>query len=771
MQKPLDPLGFKQNRYERPNQDWICGRASEGRPCPLGPDRHGDCRTTGQCIPARKGDRWMCTRSEADGGKCDEGPLPRGECSHPIPRCQPVRSLRRLRGVVVWMMLALTTGTLLLLLGTTFRRSWINPGALTNAHATSAAKCSDCHSIDNASQHPSIAGIGSLGKRTPAHSALCLKCHSLGDQPLNPHGAGSVELTALEQKLQRAAGSIESSPLLRISRAINGFDPHSVQMACVTCHQEHHGRTFDLKQLSNAQCQTCHSVQFASLEKGHPDFSDYPYRRRTRIYFDHNSHLQDHFAKNQDKAPDSCQACHVTDPSGRFMEVKNFTVTCAACHGAQIQGEGMTVKGVSFFTVPGIDLETLSAKGISVGEWPKFADGKLTPFMEVLLNRDPVTRTALQELHGIDLLDLSKATQGQIAAAEQLAWGVKDLLFNLIVEGQGYLLDQMKSQIASAGQLMPAGLSGEMSQSVLLAAQKEWMPNLPAEIANYRKGIKPPPAEYPKPTPTPPAGSAPQKPAGEIESLPGGEDLTSTQPPTPTPSAAKDEDLAGGKLLEPSPQESPAAEAVTQQTKSSPAPVESRPAEEWTVAGGWYRPQDSFTIFYRPSGHADPFLAAWLTATAEMSVGSALARDAFQKLADPQAPGLCMKCHTADRTSAGMTVNWLPAHLEPNVHSFTVFKHTAHFSLMGDKGCQTCHALNPKSEYAKYFKIDNAEANRDPHRFESNFNPLTKAQCVQCHKPKVAGDSCLLCHRYHTGTFAMQLVGKGKELQLQSSDK
>jgi hypothetical protein len=590
------------------------------------------------------------------------------------------------------MMLALTTGTLLLLLGTKFRRAWINPGALTNAHAISAAKCSDCHSIDKENR-PSIAGIASSGKRTLADSALCLRCHSLGGQPLNPHGAGSVALTALDQELQKTAGSVKSSRLFQISRAISGFDPHSAQMACITCHQEHHGRGFDLKEFSNAQCQTCHSVQFASLEKGHPDFSDYPYRRRTRIYYDHNSH-----------PPESCQVCHITDPSGRFMEVKNFAVTCAACHSAQIQSEGMTVKGVSFFTVPGIDLETLSAKGVNVGEWPKFADGKLTPFMEILLNHDPATRTALHELHDVDLLDLSKASPGQIVAAEQLAWGVKNLLFNLIVEGQGYLLDQVKSQIPSAGQLMPVGVSGDISQSILLAAQKEWMPNLPAEIANYRKRIKP----------------------------------------------------------QPSPKKSPPATAVRPATESSP--VESRPAEEWTVAGGWYRPQDSFTIFYRPSGHADPFLAAWLTSTAEISTVSALARDAFQKLADPQAPGLCMKCHTADRTGTAISVNWLPAHLEANVHPFTVFKHTAHFSLMGDKGCQTCHALNPKSEYANYFTGDTgSEANRNPHRFQSDFKPVAKTVCIECHKPKVAGDACLLCHQYHTGTFAAKLTGRSEK--------
>ncbi len=68
----------------------------------------------------------------------------------------------------------------------------------------------------------------------------------------------------------------------------------------------------------------------------------------------------------------------------------------------------MTVKGVAFFTVPGIDAETLAAKGISIGEWPKFADAKLTPFMELLLDRQPAMRAARAKLRGVDLLDLTQ---------------------------------------------------------------------------------------------------------------------------------------------------------------------------------------------------------------------------------------------------------------------------------------------------------------------------------------------------------------------------
>ena len=111
--------------------------------------RAGIAAHTGECIPAQKGDRWFCTRSEARGRKCAEGPLPDGACAHPIPPCQPVPSLRKARGdSLVLAIVALTAGVLLfILLGQQFRHAWMNPGQLTNAHATSAAKCSDCHSL------------------------------------------------------------------------------------------------------------------------------------------------------------------------------------------------------------------------------------------------------------------------------------------------------------------------------------------------------------------------------------------------------------------------------------------------------------------------------------------------------------------------------------------------------------------------------------------------------------------------------------------------
>ncbi|MGH7937781.1 MAG: hypothetical protein ACREFG_04685, partial [Chthoniobacterales bacterium] len=68
-------------------------------------------------------------RSEANGGKCTEGPLPNGACAHPIPPCQPLPSIRRSRGSLVWLFVAVTAGALLILLGaSSLRQRWTDPG-------------------------------------------------------------------------------------------------------------------------------------------------------------------------------------------------------------------------------------------------------------------------------------------------------------------------------------------------------------------------------------------------------------------------------------------------------------------------------------------------------------------------------------------------------------------------------------------------------------------------------------------------------------------
>ena len=88
MSREIQQRGIQQSGYERPNDEWICGWTRDGTPCPLGPDRKGNCVVTHECTPYRKGDRWLCARASAFGGACENGPRPDGTCCHAVSKCQ-----------------------------------------------------------------------------------------------------------------------------------------------------------------------------------------------------------------------------------------------------------------------------------------------------------------------------------------------------------------------------------------------------------------------------------------------------------------------------------------------------------------------------------------------------------------------------------------------------------------------------------------------------------------------------------------------------------
>ncbi len=144
MSEQLPAPEFDATQYERPNCRWICGRAAEGHPCRIGPGPRGDCRATSECTPAlqikpgeTKG-RWRCTRPKSAGGPCSEGPLPNGACSHVIPPCQPVRSLRAKRALATLWTVALTLGGLLVALYGNARWNFITPRELSSHHTGAA---------------------------------------------------------------------------------------------------------------------------------------------------------------------------------------------------------------------------------------------------------------------------------------------------------------------------------------------------------------------------------------------------------------------------------------------------------------------------------------------------------------------------------------------------------------------------------------------------------------------------------------------------------
>jgi hypothetical protein len=158
--------------------------------------------------------------------------------------------------------------------------------------------------------------------------------------------------------------------------------------------------------------------------------------------------------------------------------------------------------------------------------------------------------------------------------------------------------------------------------------------------------------------------------------------------PAPPPAKAADDDLLA---IDPVGTKPAAAAVVAKPATPATLTLEYDDAEERVAEGGWYRRDETYTLNYRPSGHADAFLTAWLETSAKGTLPAAQA--IYTELASPKAPGVCMKCHTTDRVGNTSQVNWLTARPQPLNRPFTTFKHAPHFSLMGVQGCMACHVM------------------------------------------------------------------------------
>ncbi|MEO6876233.1 MAG: cytochrome c3 family protein [Opitutaceae bacterium] len=749
---------FKRDEYQRPEQKWVCGLTCEGKGCIFGPGPDGRCHTTGECQPAKTGDRWACTRAETHGGACERGPLPNGECCHKIGPCQPVLSIRTRRGRWVWAALALTVGFLLVIFGNPSARSqWISPGPLSSAHALSNTKCSDCHATADAT-HVAKSGTFLLGVHNPL-SENCLKCHNIGGQPLAPHGFDQATLASLH-RAPRPQRSGSGRPVV-LAFARLALPVTAATQECVTCHKEHHGKVGTLTGFTDQQCQVCHQTTFHSFSKGHPAFTNFPFRRRTRIIFDHAKHFSVHFVDKDFAAlaPAECSVCHVPSPAGGHMLVKSFAQTCAACHEAQIEGEGQAAdKGIAFFRVPGLDAATLAAQGHPVGDWPADADGKLTPFTRLLLAGDPAAASALKTLGGMDISDLRNVSGDQLAAAETLAWSIKSLLADLVTNGHEAMVSKLGRMSPGSDRSQLLAMTAQIPRDELLSAQAAWFPNLLVEVANHRAGIRPAskPAVTAAMTP-PPTGPAAKSASAGDDLLDDPAPVTKSAglaKPAPTPAAkAADDDLLGND------DSATAAKPAAKVAAPSFTPLKMKEPEEWAIAGGWYRSTGGFTLYYRAVGHADPFLTVWLTFAGQHFGDPAVpvAQPLFAALSDMKGPGLCAKCHSIDAAPRGdaLLINWHSNQPPADEHPITKFSHAAHFSLLGMKGCETCHTLKstdtPPVAYQGQF---------DPGRFASNFGNVARETCAQCHNSKVARQDCMLCHNYHTGEFAPKVVGR-----------
>ena len=764
MKRLLQKFDFRSSSYSRPNQTWICGRQSEGSPCRIGPGADGSCRANFECQPVKRDDRWHCTRSDLAGGQCQHGPFPDGICCKPVARCRPVMNWRARPGAAAWRVAALTFGLLLVLVAGGGGPAFINPGPLTSQHV-GLKDCKSCHTAFD--KGPTAWVHAAFAEKTDiADSKRCLTCHDLGGDSFQPHGLSPsrvAELTRDANPPSMGSWAMISASAAMALKPLKGIES---PLPCLSCHREHHGAKFDLKAMADANCQFCHMSQFPSLENGHPEFDRFPFKRRTRIRFDHLNHISKHFRDKemQSSAPKACKSCHLPDEDGFKMLLKSFEDNCGACHGGQVEGVGRaTAKGLPVFNVPGLDVETLSERNIAIGEWPEDADEEITPFMEFLLAGDGDYMANRKALAGLDLLDLADASPEQLAAVESFAWRVKELIFDVAVEGMPALMTRLEKILGkplSTQEL--THLSGLLPVDTMRMAAHQWVPDLYREVANYRQGSG---EKGPSSAGNDSGDKGGDKDGGLLTDEKGGDGLLTDEKggdglltdEKGGDGLLTDEkggdglltDEKGGDGLLTDEKEGKSAksgEPATAPEDFRDEPENLATGEDWSMAGGWYR--DEFTLRYRPTGHADRFLRAWLDVIGQAAPLSreVTTRQIFESLASDKSPGLCTKCHSIDTDTDGrLSVNWQGARMAPGEHPFTVFSHTSHFSLPGDKGCLTCHTFNKGAKYLDSFK------DRNPATFASNFEQIPRQLCAGCHTAAEAGESCLTCHNYHIG--------------------
>ena len=408
------------------------------------------------------------------------------------PKTERPGSRRDLLAVLLALVTVVCLGSAFILSkGTQF----LMPGPLASAHGA-IEKCSACHTKSGKGKLSWLHGL--VAGDPLADSKACLTCHKMPDTAFNAHSASAE---ALKQSTARLTKIAAETPAPQSAHAQSiAFPTHDVVargLYCATCHQEHQGVNFSLNKISNEQCRSCHVVKFDSFDGHHPKFENYPFKRRTRIIYDHAGHFGKHYPEvaKKDPArriPATCSTCHNSNRDKRVMAVAPFEQTCTACHLDQIVGKERVSgpKGIAFLSLPGLDLQTLKKKNASIGEWPEASDAALTPFMKVMISRNERGRALVKTVDGLNLQDLTSASDDQIKAVTSLVWEIKGLFHALI---KGKASDVLGDFNIGGGAKLSADLVADLTASiprdVVISAQQEWLPNLATEMANGRDAI------------------------------------------------------------------------------------------------------------------------------------------------------------------------------------------------------------------------------------------------------------------------------------------
>jgi len=179
--------------------------------------------------------------------------------------------------------------------------------------------------------------------------------------------------------------------------------------------------------------------------------------------------------------------------------------------------------------------------------------------------------------------------------------------------------------------------------------------------------------------------------------------------------------------------------------------------EDRRTGGGWWVDDRTHSLRYRPTGHDDPFLRAWLDLVAALPAEHAALRDAcLADFAKPGAPGQCLECHLVEGASDGRkVVHWNGRDRLNEPRAFTKFSHRPHLTQPELGDCTHCHRSgaipDTGATASQQSRVVLVSAESPP---AADFAPIVKGSCTECHRPHAAGDHCTQCHHYHVSPLA-----------------
>ena len=660
---------------------YYCNHASQlTGSCDDGPLPDGSCcQMPPQCEPSKQAGQWACNRA-----KCQEGPLPDGSCSMKFTACQPVRETLAMRRLTVLAVLGLAIGAILLMTGAPSRLALVSPGTLATHHQGTEG-CQDCHSVGEGRLVDWVhaAFSSSVG---PSQTQLCLKCHTeLGENATFAHSLASEVLAESIKNIDPASSSSAKSLILKAARTVQPAEHE--ELACMTCHGEHHGEDFDMTQMANRECQVCHSQTFDSFQQGHPELTNFFYQRRTRLHFNHASHAIVHFSNFERTLPNAsetlavskgapeCADCHFPDALGQAMLTRGFEASCTSCHEHQItDDEFLPITILRIPLPPTADDESAATAETSPLE--NDSPHSPTPFMRLLL----------------------PDTSESINVTERSGPSLEGVLSNLALQ---QLLGEMLHQDHQGLEQRLRELLGPDEVAVDLSLLAKTLTRLDFQRIDRQHLLTLISEESSE------ADNAPETNSGEQAASAG---------------------------------------------RSS-----------WNLD----RSPDALTLSFRPTGHADPFLKAWLEAGARHTDATAFRQNSdadtplttiFRQLTSPTLVGRCLKCHTVGEAADGhLQMEWWADRSSGGRREFTRFNHAPHLTLGHKTTCTTCHPVASESEVVlfkpEFVHRDNTINTNALATEASGFHPVEKAVCFKCHQRATAGDSCLMCHLYHINSY------------------